>query len=72
MKGPHQELRPNASSVEDPPLTNSMIELAQAKALTRFSPLNFIAFMPAYAHAMGMAVRNPGRQRLISTSGVSF
>src|SRR4051794_27640007 len=72
MNGPHQELSPNASSVDEPPLTNSMIAPAHANALTRFSPVNFIAFVPAYAQAIGMAVRNPGRNLLTRTRAVSL
>src|ERR1041384_7516565 len=70
--GPHQASRPNALSVEDPPLTNDMIAAAQAKALIRFSVLNLNGRVPAYAHAIGMAVRRPGRKRLTSTRPVSF
>src|SRR5581483_1101409 len=72
MNGPHHALSPNAFSVDDPPLTNSMIVPAQANALMRFSALNFSGATPAYAHAIGIAVRSPGRKRLTSTSPVSF
>ena len=40
MNGPHHAFRPNALSVRDPSFTSSMIALAQANALTRFSALN--------------------------------
>ena len=33
MNGPHQAFKPNALSVDDPPLTNNMIADAQAKGL---------------------------------------
>src|SRR3954469_1764676 len=63
ISGPHQASRPNAESAFDPSLTNSMIPPAQPKALTRFSALNFSGRTFAYAHAIGIAVRSPGRKR---------
>src|SRR5207244_8605615 len=70
--GPHHTFSPNAPRVFVPPLTNAMMAAAQANALTRLSALNLIGFMPAYAHAMGIAVRRPGRNRLTRTRPVSF
>src|SRR5438093_4037198 len=72
MNGPHHVFNPNAASVVDPPFTNAMIVPAQANALIRFSELNLAGFVRAYAQAIGMAVRSPGRKRPISTNPVSL
>src|SRR4051794_6811536 len=63
ISGPHQASRPNALSAFDPSFTNSMIEPAHANALARFNRLNFSGRTFAYAHATGIAVRSPGRNR---------
>ena len=42
-----------------------MIVPAQRNALTRFSDEKWSGLTPAYAQAMGIAVRRPGRKRLI-------
>ena len=47
MNGPHHAFKPNATSVDDPPLTNAMIAAAHANALIRFRMLNFNACTPA-------------------------
>ena len=45
---------------------------AQASALMILSAVNLSGRVPAYAHATGIAMRRPGRNRLISTIGVSW
>ena len=47
-------------------VTTSMIVLAQRNALTRLSDEKCSGLSFAYAHAIGIAVRRPGRNRLIS------
>ena len=47
MNGPHQWSSPNAISVVDPAFTNSMMDPAQASALSKFNAENFVARTPA-------------------------
>jgi len=64
MTGVHHALMPNAAREVGPSVVmTNMMALAHAMALIKLSPENRTGEIPAYAHAIGIAILKPGKKR---------
>ena len=64
MIGAHHAFKPSGASELGPSVVMAnMIALPHATALTKLRPEKRTGEIPAYAHAMGIAILRPGRKR---------